>query len=74
MASPLKITFFLLVVCNGVDLEFQLTGKYEENRSIKDISDTKKNRVQIARHLGEKSCDCEQEIIGQFKILLLVYM
>jgi hypothetical protein len=32
-----------------VDLEFQLTGKYEENRSIKDISDTKKNRVQVVQ-------------------------
>jgi hypothetical protein len=49
MPSPLKITFFLLVVCNGVDLEFQLTGKCDENRSIRDISDTKKNRVQVVQ-------------------------
>ena len=27
----------ILVVCNGVDLEFRLTGKYDENRSIRNI-------------------------------------
>ncbi len=26
-----------LVVCNGLNLEFQLTDKYEKNRSIGDI-------------------------------------
>jgi hypothetical protein len=26
-----------LVVCNGVNLEFQFTGKYDENRSNKNI-------------------------------------
>ena len=26
-----------LVVCNGLNLEFQLTGKYDKNRSIGDI-------------------------------------
>ena len=28
---------FQFVICNGVDLELHLTGKYDENRSIRDI-------------------------------------
>jgi hypothetical protein len=31
------VTDFELVVCNEVDLDFQLRGKYEENRSIGNI-------------------------------------